>query len=275
MARVTVIIPTHNHGRLLLGAVRSLLRQTVQDFELFIIGDGVTAETREAIGQALALDPRIRFFDHPKSPRHGEPYRHEALIAAATGEIVCYLSDDDLWLPQHLESIRRALESAGMAHALPLWVNPDGSLSTTLIDLALPEWVQWTLAGGKKNSLSFVGHTMDFYRRLPHGWRTTPEGPTDHYMWAQMLSVPGMRAAGTGEYTVIGMPSILRKGWSPSRREEEMQVWENKILDDPGAIVREARRTIALSYYHFETGYQHLEKHIRKLEGREQRGTET
>ncbi len=228
MARVTIIIPTHNHGRLLLVPVRSVLRQTVQDFELFIIGDGINEETREAVAQALVLDKRIRFFDHPKSPRTGEPYRHQAL-QEATGEVVCYLADDDIWMAHHLESMCRTLKKVDMAHALPLCVNGEGAVISTLVDLGLPEWVQWTLDGNCKTSLSFVGHTMEFYRRLPHGWRTTPAGSyTDHYMWVQMLSVPGMRATCTGEYSLIGFPHLMRKGRTPERREEELLAWEKK-----------------------------------------------
>ena len=274
MPRVTVIIPTHDHARLLLPSVRSALRQSAQDFEIFIIGDGITADARDVVAQLLALDGRIRFFDHPKSPRTGEPYRHEALREAATGKVVCYLSDDDLWLPDHLEIMCRELERVDMVHTLPVWVNADGTVSTTLIDLSLAEWVQWTLESrNNKISLSFVGHTMEYYRSLPHGWRTTPPGgPSDHYMWKQMLSVPGMRAACTGKYTCIGFPAFLRRDWTPERREEELLSWERKIMERPADIFELARRSIALSYYHFETGYQALSKRIELLRAENETG---
>ena len=38
----TVIVPTHDHGPLLRLAVRSALRQTVEDLEVLVIGDGAT-----------------------------------------------------------------------------------------------------------------------------------------------------------------------------------------------------------------------------------------
>ena len=63
-----------------------------------MVGDGVEDDTRTAL-EPFADDDRVRFFDLPKGPRHGELNRHETL-RQATGNIVCYLSDDDLLLPR-------------------------------------------------------------------------------------------------------------------------------------------------------------------------------
>jgi glycosyltransferase involved in cell wall biosynthesis len=97
----TVIVPTHDHGPTLRLSVGSALAQTIEDIEVLVIGDGVPDVTREIVGELSRNDERLRFFDHPKGLRHGELYRHEAL-AQARGEIVCYLSDDDLWFPEHV-----------------------------------------------------------------------------------------------------------------------------------------------------------------------------
>ena len=59
----------------LVDAVDSVLRQTVRDLEVFIIGDGVHDVTREAARALEKTDPRVRFFDHPKHARRGEPCR--------------------------------------------------------------------------------------------------------------------------------------------------------------------------------------------------------
>src|SRR5215210_721750 len=69
----TVLIPTHDHGPLLLHSARSALAQTVEEIEVFISGDGVPEVTREIVSE-LKRDERVRFFDHPKGPRHGEIY---------------------------------------------------------------------------------------------------------------------------------------------------------------------------------------------------------
>src|SRR5205085_393380 len=127
-------IPTHAHAPLLRHAVESVRAQTVRDWELLIVGDGVEDETR-AVVRGFRDDARIRFFDHPKGPRLGEAYRHPILQREAHGRIVCYLADDDLMLPRHLESMARLLENADFAHPLPLAILPSGAVYVWTVDL--------------------------------------------------------------------------------------------------------------------------------------------
>ncbi len=100
-----------------------MLAQTIGDLELFIIGDGVTPDTRDVIAELAAQDRRVRFIDRPKHERRGEPYRHEVLSEQASGSVVAYLCDRDLWLPNHLEELVRTLDGADFAHTLRFWVD--------------------------------------------------------------------------------------------------------------------------------------------------------
>lgn len=231
MITATVIIPTHNHGPLLYHSVRSALTQTVNDIEIFIIGDGVSDVTRKIVAE-LKQDGRIRFFDHPKSPRTGEAYRHAAL-AEARGEIVCYLADDDLWLPNHLEVMQHILADADFTHAPYFLVDAQGILRARITaDLALPFYRQQILAGTNYIPLSCAAHTLEFYRQLPYGWRTTPPGvPTDLYMWQQILGQPHCRALSSTRLTTLNFPSPLRPDWSPEQRLAELESWSKRIRE--------------------------------------------
>lgn len=228
----TVLIPTHDHGPLLLHAARSALAQTVEEIELFIIGDGVPDVTREIVAE-LKQDERVRFFDNPKGPRHGETYRHAAL-REARGKIVCYLSDDDLWLPEHVAYMRHLLGGADFAHALPSYIDERGEISFYVGNLTVTGYRELLLSGVNFIALSCGAHTIEMYRRLPHGWRTTPAGtPTDLYMWQQFLSDPGCRAAGGTRPTVLHFPSPLRRNQLPADRLTELAKW-SRNLQDPG-----------------------------------------
>ena len=227
--RATVVIPTHDHGPTLSYALKSAQRQTVDDLEIFVIGDGVPDLTREIMAEAGAQDPRVRFFDHPKGPHLGEAYRHEAL-QAASGGIVCYLSDDDLWLPDHVAAMEALLEYADFAHALPLRVEVDGRLGGWSIDISLPWYRKEILAGRNRIPLSCGAHRLDSYRRLPQGWRTTSLH-TDLYMWQCLLSLPGSRAVSGFQPTVLNFPSSLRGNWTIQQRVEELSRWDADLSD--------------------------------------------
>ena len=123
--KATVLVPTSiDRGPLLPLSIGSIQRQTLREIEIFIIGDGVEEITRQQISDLIAQDPRIRFFDHPKHRRRGEPYRHAAL-QEARGEIVCYMCDRDLMLPDHVETMHRLLQGADFATTLLYHVHPD------------------------------------------------------------------------------------------------------------------------------------------------------
>jgi glycosyltransferase involved in cell wall biosynthesis len=231
--QATIIIPTHDHRDMILRAIASIKRQTLQDFEVFVIGDGVPDETRMLMTKACEEDKRFRFFDYPKGQRTGETYRNRAL-QEANGEIVCYLADDDLWLPNHLEAMLRASEDADFFHSLHAGVNPDGSMfffPSNLNDNTVRSLMCHTTAN--RFGLSFCGHTLSAYHALPSGWHTAPEGvPTDLHMWRQFLLQETVRARTVFRVTALGFAAPLRMGWSLDQRLEELDRWLNFSLQD-------------------------------------------
>ncbi len=259
----TVLVPTHDHGPTLLRSVPSILAQTVEDLEVFVIGDGVPDVTREVMAELTASDERVRFFDHPKGPRHGEIYRHQAL-QEARGEIVCFLSDDDLWLPSHVEQLQDLLADADFAHAQPLWIDTEGRPRPWLVDLERPFYRELLLGGENRVPHGCAGHTLELYRRLPFGWRTTPEGtPTDLYMWQQILSVPNCRAVSGSRPTVLHFPSPLRKEWTLDERLAEIDSWAGRLGDPALESELADRLEEALS-----AGVEALDRSVVTLRGR-------
>ncbi|HEY9868071.1 MAG TPA: glycosyltransferase family 2 protein [Candidatus Obscuribacterales bacterium] len=240
----TIVIPTFDHADTLYVSVRSAQLQTVRNVEIFIIGDGVPEATRSIVGE-LSADPRIRFFDNPKSPRHGEPYRHQAL-QEARGDIVCYLSDDDLYFPDHVEYMRSLLHGADFVNALPL-VYDNGEFRILAVDLQ-QESNYHVIAQGYTGrfGLSYVAHTLEFYRRLPFGWHTTPgDIATDQYMWRQCLAVPDCRARSGFLPTVLRFPAPSRIQHTPRERRLELEEWLPRLLEP---AQRERLRKNCLEY---------------------------
>jgi hypothetical protein len=231
-----ILIPTHDHTGTIDLAVRSALEQSVEDVEVIVIGDGVGAEMREIVGALVRQDPRVRFLDLPKGPHHGEVHRGAA-IESTDAEIVCYLCDDDLLLPDHVESMRELLAEADLAHSQNGYLDLDGGWHSHLGDLASPTCRAWMLEPGNNFvSLTGTAHTVDSYRQLPHGWRTTPPDHwPDQYMWQQFLVEPWVRARTATRVTALQFPSHLgREEWSDQQRRAELEGWRAELASAAG-----------------------------------------
>jgi hypothetical protein len=247
MTDATILIPTYRHSALVPYAVRSALDQAGADVEVFVVGDGVEHDTREALAE-FGEDPRVRFFDNPKGARHGERLRHEAL-QEASAPIVTYLSDDDLLLPGHVAQMRQLLEHADMATDAPLYVHPDGSVRYNAFDLGRHEFVELLKRGRGGGGLTGVAHTRKAYDRLPYGWRPAPpEVATDIHMWRQFVGLPDFRGASATTLTMLVFPSPLRTHMTLEERQRELDVWWRRSRD-PGfateleaAVVEATRR---------------------------------
>lgn len=225
----TVIIPTYNHGETIFFAVESVLSQTISDFEVLIIGDGVPEESKSAIERCL-LDSRVKFLEYPKSARKGEEYRHLALQRVKS-KIVCYLSDDDLWLPNHLETMLGMLTKADFAVSRSIACYPGGPKECKIW------WSDVEGEAGKRllsertgPPLSTGAHTLSSYRRLAQGWTSTPAGlPTDLFFWNKFVIDDQFTVLSGGLPTVLKFCSIARAGWSNHARASELREWSELV----------------------------------------------
>jgi GalNAc5-diNAcBac-PP-undecaprenol beta-1,3-glucosyltransferase len=267
----TILIPTFRHAALVPCSVRSALDQEGASVEVFVVGDGVEDDTRAAL-EPFGDDERVRFFDFSKGERHGELHRHEAL-REAKGRIVCYLSDDDLLLRDHVAEMARLLENADFAHAVSARLDVDGTLEYFPWNLSRPEFVQVGL--DRKASIGLTGsaHTLEGYRRLPYGWRTTPAGgPTDHYMWRQWLEQPGFRGAMSDRLTYLTFPEPWWGKVPVEERRAALEGWlrrsrEPGFADELDAMLQLAIRRAAEDYHLWARNEQLTVQAIRATRG--------
>jgi glycosyltransferase involved in cell wall biosynthesis len=101
----TVIIPVYNRASSLPDAVRSVLAQTDQDFEIIVVDDGSSDDPAEALAQFKG--PRIRL--ERKRNGGGGSARNRG-IDLARGRYVAFLDSDDIFLPHHLARMRTIVE---------------------------------------------------------------------------------------------------------------------------------------------------------------------
>ncbi len=253
MTDATILIPTHRHAAFLPYSIESALDQEGASIEVFVVGDGVEEPTREVIAR-YSDDERLRYFDRPKGPRLGEAYRH-TILQEARGRIVAYLADDDLLLRDHVAYVGELLEDADFAHPVSARFDADGTLQFFPWNYGRPEFRE--LARGRVGSIGLTGtaHTLDAYRRLPFGWRTTPEGmPTDHWMWLQFLELPDYRGVMGERLTYLTFPEPAWGKVLDATRAEVIADWLRRsrapgFAEELDRILREAIRRAAEDYH--------------------------
>lgn len=96
--KFSIIIPTYNRAAFLPKAIESVLFQTYTDWELIIVDDGGTDNTREVVSKYS--DSRIIYIYQQNAERSAA--RNNG-IAHAKGDYVCFLDSDNVMQPNRLQ----------------------------------------------------------------------------------------------------------------------------------------------------------------------------
>ena len=114
---VSVIMPIYNQSSFVRCAVQSLINQTYQNWELIIVDDGSTEEVRQCLSDFIENDRRVRYVRNESNMGLG--YSLNRGLDIALNELISYLPADDIFFPDHLESLAGhiVMENADMAYS--------------------------------------------------------------------------------------------------------------------------------------------------------------
>lgn len=228
----TILLPVHRRPMVLPYAITTVLEQTRQDFELFVICDGAPPETAACAQEFAARDSRIRVFVHSKGERSGELYRDQAL-RSAHGQYVCQIADDDLWFPNHLDEMAILLGQVEFGNVLQITARRDGFMYCHLGDLARAG-IRRSMLAQKANFFgpTAAGYRLATYRRLPVGWSPAPpETWPDLYMWRKFLSLPDIVCGTRFAFTCLHVAASARTKMSDQERAAENRRFLEDIRD--------------------------------------------
>ncbi len=221
--RVSVIIATYNWSNVLPYSIGSVLRQTMQDFEILVVGDGCTDDS-EAVVAAIG-DPRIRWFNLPENTSHQSSPNNEGL-RQARGELIAYLGHDDLWLPHHLEAHVAALDpsNVAMTYSLLIAVTPDATE---------PRPVRPNPEDGSWSPPSSTVHRRSVTAALG-GWRDYRkiDVPPEIDLWRRARAA-GYEFKFVPRLTAIKFPASARRDVYRMRPSHEQAAWSARIASEP------------------------------------------
>lgn len=110
---VSVITPTFNCAKYIVDTIESIQKQSYKNWEMIIVDDCSTDNTREVVQKRIDSDPRIHYFclEHNSGPAAA---RTKAM-QIAQGEYIAFCDSDDLWMPDKLRKQTQFMEKTGCA----------------------------------------------------------------------------------------------------------------------------------------------------------------
>ncbi len=112
---VSVLMPAYRAEAYVDEAVRSVLAQTFDDWEIVAVDDASPDRSGEILAGWAARDPRIRFFRNDQNL--GMTGNWNRCLAEARGELVLKLDADDVLRPKTLEVLVAAMREPGVTGA--------------------------------------------------------------------------------------------------------------------------------------------------------------
>lgn len=165
MPTVSVVIPNYNHARFLPKRIESVLRQTYQDFELILLDDCSSDDSRSILSK-YAGDPRVRIeFNGVNS---GSTFKQwNKGVRLAEGKYVWIAESDDYADERLLETLVARLDAepaAVLAYCRSWRVSAedeiDGLLDASLIYVDDPQrWAEDFSADGREECRKYLVRT--------------------------------------------------------------------------------------------------------------------
>ena len=121
MKMVSAIVTTFKREpSMVLRAIKSILAQTYKDMEIIVVDDSpndypLRNQVKEAIAEIDKEYPNIQIMYIPHEHNMGACIARNTGLAAASGEYIAYLDDDDEWLPDKIEKQIRVIDDSDAA----------------------------------------------------------------------------------------------------------------------------------------------------------------
>lgn len=125
---VSIIVPVYNAARFLGETIRCVQAQTYTEWELLLVDDCSTDNSRELINREMEQDKRIRLILQEENG--GAARARNRGTKEACGQYICFLDADDIWTAGKLEEELAYLETVRKT------VNPDAGFVFTGYEFA-------------------------------------------------------------------------------------------------------------------------------------------
>lgn len=94
---ISIILPCYNHGEYIEDAIESILNQTYKNYELIIIENGSSDDSRERIRKYEDRVEKIFYYDE------NDCLIYTTIVDKCVGDLLAFMCSDDYWEPEKLK----------------------------------------------------------------------------------------------------------------------------------------------------------------------------
>jgi glycosyltransferase involved in cell wall biosynthesis len=123
MLKISCILTSYNRPKRVREAIASVQTQTYPYWELIIVDDNSNLQTKQVLSEIVNADPRLRLIqsgvqdeDRYKTTRYASCIN--MAIPFITGDLVTYLTDDDIYFPERFEKMADVFANNPAIHVL-------------------------------------------------------------------------------------------------------------------------------------------------------------
>jgi len=248
--RVTIVLSTFNRGLHILPTIRSALSQTVESFELLVIGDAVTDDTGQHV--TTMGDRRLRWInlDTRIGTQSGPNNRG---LDEARAPIVAYMDHEDVWAPRHLEHLLAKYDAVGGLDAVAsgIALHRDNALAPYVVEGVFDDFA----AFDTRSFTPPTGFSHRIDRKPVPRWKTREETlKSVDFAFQQELADLGYAFGSTGAVTVhkfIAVGNYL--GYLQPESDEQARLLARLHSDEADALVEDIVATAkATGFYQWD-----------------------
>lgn len=103
---ISIILPVYNSEKFLEKCIESILKQTYQNFELIIINDGSTDNSKTICEKFATAHKNVKFFNKKNS---GVSAARNYGLSKAKGDYICFIDSDDYIEKNYLEILLKTI----------------------------------------------------------------------------------------------------------------------------------------------------------------------
>ncbi|MBQ6265652.1 MAG: glycosyltransferase [Clostridia bacterium] len=182
--KISVALAAYKGEKFIGEQIKSILAQLPPDGEIIVSDDLPGGETKQAVSDASGGDSRVKYIE---GPGKGVCANFENAIRACSGDVIFLSDQDDVWLPQKINSVMKEFENGADV------VLHDAYVTDAQLEIKEESFfaVHSSKSGFAANLVknSFVGCCMALTKEVADMCLPFPAGLPMHDWWIALLAL--------------------------------------------------------------------------------------